>query len=48
LREVDVVLVALSSPIQIGIYEDAKLIETIESHEKSSEVLPKIYQDVFK
>jgi len=48
LREVDVVLVALSSPIQIGIYEDAKLIETIESHEKSSEVLPKIYQDIFK
>jgi len=48
LREVDVVLVALSSPIQIGIYEDTKLVETIDSHEKSSEVLPKIYKDIFK
>jgi len=48
LREVDIVLVALSSPIKVGIYEDARLIETIESNEKSSEVLPKIYQDIFK
>ncbi|EQB35574.1 hypothetical protein M947_09845 [Sulfurimonas hongkongensis] len=48
MREVDVVLVALSSPIKIGIYEDAKLIETIESKQMSSEVLPKIYQDIFK
>jgi tRNA threonylcarbamoyladenosine biosynthesis protein TsaB len=45
---VDVVLVALSSPIQIGIYEDKKLIQTIKSEEKSSEILPKIYDDIFK
>ena len=45
---VDVVLVALSSPIQIGIYEDKKLIETIKSEEKSSEVLPKIYDAILK
>ena len=45
---VDVVLVALSSPIQIGIYEDKKLIQTIKSEEKSSEVLPKIYDDILK
>ena len=48
MRKVDVVLVALSSPIQIGIYEDTKLIETIDSNEKSSEILPKIYKDIFK
>lgn len=48
MREVDVVLIALSSPIQVGIYEDAKLIEIVESSQKSSEVLPKIYKDVFK
>lgn len=45
---IEVVLIALSSPIKIGIYKDSKLIETIESKEKSSEVLPKIYDDVFK
>ncbi|WP_373000529.1 hypothetical protein [Sulfurimonas sp.] len=45
---IDVVLVALSSPIQVGIYEDKKLIDTIESQEKSSDVLPKIYDDILK
>jgi len=48
LKKVDVVLVALSSPIQVGIYENKKLIETIKSKEKSSDVLPKIYDDIFK
>lgn len=48
LKVVDVVLVALSSPIQVGIYEDKKLIDTIKSEEKSSEVLPKIYDDILK
>ncbi len=47
-KEVDVLLVALSSPIQIGIYEDNKLIETIKSEEKSSEVLPKIFDEILK
>ncbi len=45
---VDVVLVALSSPIQVGIYEDKKLIETIKSQEKSSDILPKLYDDILK
>ena len=47
-KAVDIVLVALSSPIQIGIYEDKKLIETIKSEEKSSEILPKIYKEILK
>lgn len=46
-KDVDVILVALSSPILIGIYEDKKLIKTIKSEEKSSEVLPTIYKDIF-
>ncbi len=46
LKGVDVVLVALSSPILIGIYEDNKLIETLESQEKSSDVLPKIFDEL--
>ncbi|WP_294963042.1 hypothetical protein [Sulfurimonas sp.] len=48
LKRVDVVLVALSSPIQIGMYEDQKLIHTIKSEEKSSEVLPKIYKEILE
>lgn len=46
LKEVEVVLVAISSPIQIGIYENSKLIELIKSDEKSSEVLPSIYKKI--
>jgi len=48
LKKVDVVLIALSSPILVGIYEDKKLIKTIKSDEKSSEILATIYDDIFK
>ena len=47
-KEVDVVLVALSSPVQVGIYEDLKLVKTIQSDEKSSEILPKIYEELLQ
>ncbi|MBC8237088.1 MAG: hypothetical protein H8E76_02545 [Helicobacteraceae bacterium] len=47
LKKVDVLLVALSSPIQIGIYEDNRLIETIVSDKKSSDVLPILYKQIF-
>jgi len=47
-KSVDILLVALSSPIQVGIYEDKKLIKTIKSQEKSSDVLPKIYDELLK
>ena len=47
LKKVDVLLVALSSPIQIGIYENNKLIDTIVSSEKSSDVLPSIFKNIF-
>jgi len=47
-RSVDVLLVALSSPIQIGIYENSQLIDTITSDKKSSDILPIIYSDLFK
>ena len=46
LKKVDVVLVALSSPILVGIYEDKKLIDTITTQEKSSEVLPIIFKEL--
>ncbi len=47
-KSVDVLLVALSSPIQIGIYKNSKLIDTITSDKKSSDILPIIYRDIFK
>ncbi|MEN4053946.1 MULTISPECIES: hypothetical protein [Sulfurimonas] len=47
-KKVDVLLITLTSPILVGIYEDNKLIETIKSDEKSSDVLPLIFQDLLK
>lgn len=48
LRNIDLVLITLSSPIQIGIYEDNKLIDSISSEEKSSDILPLIFEEIFK
>ena len=46
--KVDVVVVALSSPLLIGVYQDGKLIERIESAEKTSEALAKIFEDILR
>jgi len=46
-KNVDVLLIALSSPILVGIYEDDKLIKSIKSEEKSSDILATIYKDIF-
>lgn len=48
LKNVDVVCVTLSSPILIGIYEDKKLIETISTEEKTSDILPKIFENILQ
>ena len=47
LKRVDVVLIALTSPIKIGIYEENQLIKVIESQGKSSDILPQLYKDIF-
>ena len=47
-KRVDILLIALSSPILVGVYEEGRLIETIESEEKSSEVLPLIFRDLLQ
>jgi len=47
-KKVDILLIALSSPLQIGIYEDSKLIKSILSEKKSSDILPLIYRDLFQ
>jgi tRNA A37 threonylcarbamoyladenosine modification protein TsaB len=47
-EDIDVVVITLTSPISIGIYKDLELIQTIESSEKSSEVLPLLFQDIIQ
>ena len=47
-ERVDILLVALSTPVLIGVYKEGKLIEKIESDERSSEVLPRIYKELLK
>ena len=45
-KDVDLVVLALSSPIMVGVYEDKKLIDSVVTEEKSSEVLPTIYEEL--
>jgi tRNA A37 threonylcarbamoyladenosine modification protein TsaB len=40
----DLVVIALTSPIIIGVYKDKALIETITSEERSSEVFPELFK----
>jgi tRNA A37 threonylcarbamoyladenosine modification protein TsaB len=47
-KKVDLLLIALSSPIIIGIYEEKKLIKTVESTQKSSDILPLLFQEIFQ
>ena len=47
-KSVDVVCITLTSPIQIGIYEEQKLIEVKESDQKSSDILPLIFQEILQ
>ena len=48
LKKVDVLLITLSSPIKMGIYDNNQLIETIESEKKSSDILPLLFDDLLK
>jgi len=42
----DLVVIALSSPLLLGVYKDGVLVEKIESEEKSSEALPTLYKEL--
>lgn len=48
MQRVDICIVALSSPVLVGIYENFRLKEEIKSIEKTSEVLPKIFKEIFE
>jgi tRNA A37 threonylcarbamoyladenosine modification protein TsaB len=47
-KKVDILLITLTSPILVGIYEDKKLIKTIESNEKSSDFLPLVFEELLQ
>ncbi|MBT5934336.1 hypothetical protein [Sulfurimonas sp.] len=47
-KEIDILLIAVNSPIKVGLYENGKLIKTIKSDKKSSDILAVIYRDIFK
>jgi len=44
----DLVVIALTSPIIIGVYKDNKLVERIESEERSSEILPSLFKTLLE
>ncbi len=47
-KKVDILFIGLGSPLLIGVYENQKLIETVKSDEKSSDILPLIFRDLMK
>ncbi len=47
-KDIDLVVLALSSPIMFGVYENNRLIDSVITEEKSSEILPVIYEDLQK
>lgn len=48
MKKIDVVVISISSPLQIGLYEECKLIDIIATNEKSSYILPIIFEDLLK
>ena len=48
LKKVDLLFITLVSPIKIGVYENNKLIETLESEKKSSDILPILFDELTK
>ncbi len=47
-ERVDILLIALSSPVLVGVYKEGRLVEKITSDERSSEVLPRIYKGLLE
>jgi tRNA A37 threonylcarbamoyladenosine modification protein TsaB len=45
---IDLVIIAIKSPLYIGIYENEELVETLKFEGKTSETLPVEFQKVYK
>ncbi|MDR1008445.1 MAG: hypothetical protein LBL65_07825 [Campylobacteraceae bacterium] len=46
--KIDTLVLALSSPLIVGIYNQSSLIKTYRSNEPSSEALPKIFDEILR
>jgi len=46
--EVDLIVIELSSPVLVGVYQDGELIENLSSQEQSSEALPALFKNILK
>jgi len=44
--KVDIIVIELSTPILIGVYEKGSLIKTLSCDEYSSEALPKLFEEI--
>ena len=47
-KEVELLVIGVTSPLLIGLYENGLLIESFESKDKTSKALPKILDEVSK
>ena len=48
LPQVELVVIALGTPLLVGVYEDGELVERFEEHEKTSEALPKLFAAILE
>ncbi len=46
--QVDILVISLSAPLQIGIYEAGKLLQSYRSEEKTSEILPRLMEEILR
>ena len=46
--KVDIIVIALATPILIGIYEDGQLTQTLQSEKQSSEYLPEVFTSLMQ
>jgi len=42
----EILIITIANPLLIGVYENGELIETIESHEKTSEILLRVLSEL--
>lgn len=45
---IEVLVISISRPLKIGLYENSKLIKIFEDDGKTSDVLPSIFDDILK
>ena len=48
LLKCDILVISLTSPLLVGIYHDKNLIKTYKSEEKTSNILPAIFDEILK